>query len=137
MVRVIVRVVRLMGATPQRWRMMAPSWPSLRVACHLARGYRLSASHQPWLGRGGGCSRPGWWAVEGCPSALVHGGPQVCGPCGRISPRCYSGMQLSLSLASVPFAAHPRLGTEARSVGRLRLRGGGSRDSARRREKRR
>ena len=25
--------------------------------------------------------RPGWWAVEGCPSALVHGGPQVCGPC--------------------------------------------------------
>ena len=33
-------------------------------------------------------------------------------------------MQLSLSLASVPFAAHPRLGTEARSVGRLRLRGG-------------
>jgi hypothetical protein len=46
MVRVIVRVVRLMGATPRRWRMMAPSWPSLRVACHLAHGYRLSASHQ-------------------------------------------------------------------------------------------
>ena len=25
--------------------------------------------------------------VEGCPSALVHGGPQACGPCGRISPQ--------------------------------------------------
>ena len=25
--------------------------------------------------------------VEGCPSALVHGDPQACGPCGRISPQ--------------------------------------------------